>query len=37
LGIHVTPTVVVNGIVVPSIESSTESENIVSILKDVTN
>ena len=37
LGVHVTPTVVVNGIVVPSIESSTESENIVSILKDVTN
>lgn len=33
LGVHVTPTVFVNGVVSPSIESSTPSERIVEILE----
>jgi hypothetical protein len=33
VGVHVTPPVSVDGIVVPSIESSTDVDDLVSILK----
>ena len=35
LGIHITPTVVVNGIIQSQIESSTESHKIIEILKNL--